>query len=707
MTSVTSSAPGFPSDDSFSDIAVNPEMSTNASVPSTSCHVCSGRSRSQSSVRRGTNGTSSRVEPAGRPGARRRHVRDTARTGRRRRSGVPAPPATSFQSRCKRSPKSSRSRRGRCRRSPVHNVAIARSGFRWSVVARGSEVVSASLDDALRQTLARSTRRDKESYVAAATSGTSSAMKRGSIECAIGDSRYRTSAPAASSRSRARRANSTRDHRVERPMADRDRRERAGDVELPALDLRDEPRQRDDRRRPRAAGAEAESERHHRALREAAEDDALVRQPVEPLGGGAVRPREGRRIGVADARHDVPVRAARRQRERAARAVAVQAALRIERVEEREEVVLVGAAPVEEHERAGRVARRGPLRDDHALDALARVRKRRQHRLDLEPEVLERRRQDQALAEVLDVLVRREAGSERRDLEQDAARLAEVDRAEPEAVDHRRRPPARLAYALDPLRVLVRESGPRDVVHGARPGHAALGPAARRRRRTPSARRSRPTPARSRASRGTRRSPRAKLRTRARRRSRGSRAPPGSRGGAPRAADLRVVDDELEREPFRIGEDERAVAALAAHALLPEVERLLAPDAEDDAVHHAVPGAAADRPGVLEERDVGAGRAELVGVEEVVDARVVLVDGLLDETQSERPGVVVEVLGRVARDARDVVDPVEPHTAILPPSCGLSQSQTERSESRSVRIRSRGRGRSSCASGRAASTPPT
>ena len=36
-----------------------------------------------------------------------------------------------------------------------HNVAIARSGFRWSVVARGSEVVSASLDDALRQTLAR------------------------------------------------------------------------------------------------------------------------------------------------------------------------------------------------------------------------------------------------------------------------------------------------------------------------------------------------------------------------------------------------------------------------------------------------------------------------------------------------------------------------------------------------------------------------
>jgi hypothetical protein len=33
-------------------------------------------------------------------------------------------------------------------------VAIARTGSRWSVVARGAETVSASLDDALRRALA-------------------------------------------------------------------------------------------------------------------------------------------------------------------------------------------------------------------------------------------------------------------------------------------------------------------------------------------------------------------------------------------------------------------------------------------------------------------------------------------------------------------------------------------------------------------------
>src|SRR5690349_770684 len=59
MTSVTSSAPARPRLERRSDIAVNPEMSTKARVPSTSCHVISALSRSQSSVSRGTNDTSS------------------------------------------------------------------------------------------------------------------------------------------------------------------------------------------------------------------------------------------------------------------------------------------------------------------------------------------------------------------------------------------------------------------------------------------------------------------------------------------------------------------------------------------------------------------------------------------------------------------------------------------------------------------------
>ena len=78
-------------------------------------------------------------------------------------------------------------------------------------------------------------------------------------------------------------------------------------------------------------------------------------------------------------------------------------------------------------------------------------------------------------------------------------------------------------------------------------------------------------------------------------------------------------------------------SALAADALLPEVERLVRRDAERDAVHHAGTRASARRVGILEERDVGAGGAALVGVEEVVDGRIVLVDRLLDEAETERP----------------------------------------------------------------------
>ena len=51
------------------------------------------------------------------------------------------------------------------------------------------------------------------------------------------------------------------------------------------------------------------------------------------------------------------------------------------------------------------------------------------------PEVLERRGQRQALAQMLQRLVRRESRPDRRQLEEDAARLAEVDGAEVEAVD--------------------------------------------------------------------------------------------------------------------------------------------------------------------------------------------------------------------------------------------------------------------------------
>ncbi len=74
---------------------------------------------------------------------------------------------------------------------------------------------------------------------------------------------------------------------------------------------------------------------------------------------------------------------------------------------------------------------------------------------------------------------------------------------------------------------------------------------------------------------------------------------------------------------------------------------------------HPVAGEAPRHARVLEERDVGARRAALVRVEEVVDGRVVLVDRLLDHPQPERVRVELDVLRRVAGDAGDVMDAVK------------------------------------------------
>ena len=108
--------------------------------------------------------------------------------------------------------------------------------------------------------------------------------------------------------------------------------------------------------------------------------------------------------------------------------------------------------------------------------------------------------------------------------------------------------------------------------------------------------------------------------------------------------------------------------ALAGEPLLPEVERLVGADAADDRVHHPGARPAAPRARVLEEGDVGARAALLVGVEEVVDGRVVLVDRLLDQPQAEHARVEVDVPRRVARDQRDVVDALERMSVVTSPA---------------------------------------
>src|SRR5438445_10413521 len=86
------------------------------------------------------------------------------------------------------------------------------------------------------------------------------------------------------------------------------------------------------------------------------------------------------------------------------------------------------------------------------------VRQRRERLLHLVAKVLEGRRQREPLAEVLGILVRAEAGADRGYLEQDAARLAEVDGPEVEAVDDRTRSRASAQCALAPPLAVARGS---------------------------------------------------------------------------------------------------------------------------------------------------------------------------------------------------------------------------------------------------------
>src|SRR5204863_7949012 len=104
---------------------------------------------------------------------------------------------------------------------------------------------------------------------------------------------------------------------------------------------------------------------------------------------------------------------------------------------------------------------------------------------------------------------------------------------------------------------------------------------------------------------------------------------------------------KLEVEGFACGVAQAAFAAVEGDGfgrepVLPELDRVLRGDAEVDALHHAAAGPPRARVRVLEEGEVTAGAPLLVGVEEVVDGRIVLVDRLLDEPQAEDADVEVD-----------------------------------------------------------------
>ncbi len=140
--------------------------------------------------------------------------------------------------------------------------------------------------------------------------------------------------------------------------------------------------------------------------------------------------------------------------------------------------------------------------------------------------------------------------------------------------------------------------------------------------------------------------------------------------------DFRVVCDErgvvgvdgseLVAQAFRVLEGQARLfssdgAGLGTEALLPEPESLVGGHAPTNRVHHSCPCLPAACSRVLEEGDVAARASVLVGVEEVVHRRVVLVDRLLDEAEAENAGVEVDVLGRIPGDAGDVVDAFQAH----------------------------------------------
>ncbi len=112
---------------------------------------------------------------------------------------------------------------------------------------------------------------------------------------------------------------------------------------------------------------------------------------------------------------------------------------------------------------------------------------------------------------------------------------------------------------------------------------------------------------------------------------------------------------EIERGAARDVADLAGLDLDVGKAVPPPFERGEAGDAKARA-GNAVRAAplVADRP--VEEGEVRAGRGKAVGIEEVVGAGVVLVDGLLDEAQAERLRVEAQVLLRIGGDRRQVMD---------------------------------------------------
>ena len=123
---------------------------------------------------------------------------------------------------------------------------------------------------------------------------------------------------------------------------------------------------------------------------------------------------------------------------------------------------------------------------------------------------------------------------------------------------------------------------------------------------------------------------------------------------------------QLVFEALGIGKAQLAIIALgidaaAAESLRPKVQGILRANPPDDPVNHAGARSAAGCAGILKEGQIGAGAAPLIGEEEVIDARIVLIDGFLDQAQSEHTGIKIDISLGVLGDRGDVMDSLELH----------------------------------------------
>ena len=97
----------------------------------------------------------------------------------------------------------------------------------------------------------------------------------------------------------------------------------------------------------------------------------------------------------------------------------------------------------------------------------------------------------------------------------------------------------------------------------------------------------------------------------------------------------------LESQPIGVA---HGLVAGGGEPLRPEIERVGRAHTPADAMHHAVARPTLRRARELEEGEIRAGAALLVRIEQVIDAGLVLVDGLLDEAKAHQACVERHVL---------------------------------------------------------------